>query len=57
MKAQKQVLGHLVKLKLFNNEAENHPNSCELVQSLLPPPDRHRWLFGRIVEVFNDIDP
>ena len=31
LKAQKQVLGHLVKLKLFNNEAENHPNSCELV--------------------------
>lgn len=56
LKDQKPVLGHLVRLKLFNNDNLQHPNSCELIQTLLPPPDRHKWLFGRIIQVFAHTD-
>lgn len=55
LQKQQSVLGHLVKLKLFNADTENHPNSCELVQQLLPPPDRHKFLFGRVVGVYKEL--
>ncbi|CAL5990997.1 Conserved_hypothetical protein [Hexamita inflata] len=54
LKQNQNVLGHLVKLLLFNDDPVNHPNSCQLIQSILPPPDRHRWLFGRIIGIYQE---
>eukprot|EP00703_Trepomonas_sp_PC1_P005287 JAP91319.1 hypothetical protein TPC1_17105 [Trepomonas sp. PC1] len=55
LQKQQSVLGHLVKLKLFSSDSQAHPNSCELVQDLIPPPDRHKFLFGRIIGIYQEL--